>query len=114
MTRAKRARSYITAIRVDAYREPLPSEGWTLKEFKERLIAHGAEWGEMGLGRAILENSEPPELAGGYVVAAGIWDSKPWVAIARPGEGYWFERIELIQAPWCEDWDRSGGSIPLG
>lgn len=95
---------------VDAYEYAHTEKGnfcpISFEEFKKKMFRQASQWGETGIGSAVLRGLDVPRTGeGDPILAIGRWEEKQWVIIPKPGTK-WFEvEYELIIFHWPHYWN---------
>ena len=97
-TDTRPAEFFATTPFVDAYTR---REG-TYAMFEVVLRAQAVDWGEQGLGRALVHGEQLPELDDQvYVLAIGRFDGTAYAAVQKAGS----DTIDVVEFDWPLDWD---------
>lgn len=100
----------VTTPYVDAYEHARWENGHHIpidfEEFKKKMYCQASQWGENGIGSAVLRGNDVARTdQGNPVLAIGTWNNKLWVIIPDPGSKWYEVEYNLVEFAWPQEWN---------
>lgn len=95
---------FISTPYIDAYQTSDRYSGFTLIDFDDfvsKMLNQCWDWGEKGIGRALLTNKNLPMHEDHYVLAFGWFGSKNYVMVYLPAD----DDHLIVEADWDKTWN---------